>query len=377
MTLREQMLDVLDCTRIEEMFGFSGNLLVATSFAVIKNANVYIVAEKDLHIYVRLFKSWDLNVHRVVCAEPKEFPKVDDVEIVSPQDLLTDATPRKFLFVFESAYKKEDSFVFWNDFAKKFSALAVYFIMHNEETVISFNYRLFDEDRIFYYQSHKAELMELFDSLADETSKRSLFHYVECYMRNCVYRGEHIPTRWKYFFGGKYERLYKHLDNDEVWINCGANEGDTIFQYLSFDFKPKKIYAFEGDEEIYGHMLENLKLLPAEKRALVEPINEFIGETTDFEKILAGNKCTLIDADIEGAELPFLHAMEKIIRADRPVMAICVYHLKEDLLTVPQFIQSICDDYVYYLRKYTSSYAHLKHSGELVFYAVPKERSLW
>ncbi len=121
-------------------------------------------------------------------------------------------------------------------------------------------------------------------------------------------------------------------------------------------------------------MLDHLALLPPEKRALVEPINQILDETTDFEKILAGNKCTLLNADIEGAELPMLHAMKNIIQADRPVMAICVYHFKEDLLTVPQFIQSICRDYVYYLRKYTSYFQNVKKNYEIIFYAVPAER---
>lgn len=209
---------------------------------------------------------------------------------------------------------------------------------------MAFNLEQFDVDSMYYYQCHKEELMNLFDSLADETSKRALYHYGESYVLNCVYRGEQTPTRWKYFFGGKYERLYKHLYG-ECWINCGANEGDTIFAYLSFDFKPKKIYAFEGDTTIYNQMLNNLKLLPPDKRNLVEPINEFLGENTDFEKILTGNKCTLLNADIEGAELPMLHAMKNIIQRDRPVIAICVYHLKEDILTVPQFLQFSCSDY--------------------------------
>ena len=202
-----------------------------------------------------------------------------------------------------------------------------------------------------------------------------LYHYVESYVTNCVYKGEHISTRWKYFFGGKYERLYRHLDG-ECWINCGANNGDTVFSYLSWNFKPKKIYAFEGDKNNFNILSKNLLLLPPDKRALVEPINEFIDDNTDFEKILAGNKCTLLNADIEGAELPMLHAMKNVIQADRPVIAICVYHYKEDLLTVPQFLQSICTDYVFYMRKYTSYHFHLKNTGEMVFYAVPVERSI-
>ena len=377
MALREQMLEMLYSTRVEEeVCEISGDLTVAVSLCRMNRSNVYIVAENDLHTYVRLFKSYGLNVHKVVCSKPKEFSKVDDVEVVSIQDLLTDMTPRKFFFVFTDFV---DINFFMTRFADIPSAempnLNFFVTPYNAQRLNLNSVDEYDANSMFYYRSHKAELMELFDSLADETSKRALFCYVESYVRNCVYRGEHNPTMWRYFFGGKHERLYKHLDG-EVWINCGANEGDTVFQYLSFDFNPKKIYAFEGDTEIYGRMLNNLELLPPDKRALVEPINEMIDASTDFEKILAGDKCTLINADIEGAELPFLHATERIIRADRPVIAVCLYHFKEDLLTVPQFLQSICRDYVWYIRKYTPYLLSVKKVHELVFYAVPKERAL-
>ena len=377
MTLREQMLEMLDCTRLEEeVCEISGDLLVTVSLGRMNRSNVYIVAENDLHAYVRLFKSYGLNVHKVVCSKPKEFSKVDDVEIVSTQDLLTDMTPRKFFFVFTDAIELNFFITRFADIpSAEMPNLNFFVTPYNAQRLNLYSIDEYDANSMFYYRSHKRELMELFDSLADETSKRALFCYVESYVRNCVYRGEQNPTMWRYFFGGKHERLYKHLDG-EVWINCGANEGDTIFQYLSFDFKPKKIYAFEGDTEIYGRMLNNLELLPPDKRALVEPINEMIDASTDFEKILAGDKCTLLNADIEGAELNLLRAMKKIIRADRPVVAVCVYHLKEDLLTVPQFLQSICRDYVWYMRKYTPYIGNIKRTYELVFYAVPKERAL-
>ena len=382
MSLREEMLAMLDSTRVEECCcEISGDLLVAISLGRMTNSNIYVIAENDLHSYVRLLKSWDLKVHRVVCSLPKPFEMVDDVKIISPHELLTDETPRKFFFLFTT-----DSL---SDEAKNFFVDNLYQIPSAEVpnkifTVLEFNamrmnlnsIHEFDSNSMFYYQSHKEELMQLFDSLADETSKRTLYHYVESYVLNCIYKGEQNSSLWRYFFGGKYERLYKHLDG-ECWINCGANEGDTIFQYLSFDFKPKKIYAFEGDKKIYERMMDNLSFLPPEKRAFVEPINEMIDENTDFEKILAGNRCTLLNADIEGAELSMLHAMKNIIQADRPVMAICIYHFKEDLLTVPQFIQSICTDYVYHMRKYTSYLGSIKKNHEIIFYAVPRERSIW
>ena len=374
MNLREKMLDMLDGSRVEELHALGGDILLSVSRAIMLNANVYIWADKDLHTYVRLFKSWGLNVHRVVCFMPKDFHKVDDVEIILTAELFQDKTPNKFFFVDACAYPMENPADFWNEQMNFLQPLGVHFIDNNDRQSMVFNFASFDTDKSFYYQSHKKDLMELFDSLADETSKRALYFYVESFVKNCVYGGEHNPTRWKYFFGGKYERLYKHLDG-ECWINCGASIGDTIFAYLSFGFKPKKIYAFEGGKHFYDIMLKNLSLLPPDKRALVEPINAMIDEQTDFEKILAGNKCTLLNADIEGAELKLLQAMEKVIRNDRPVIAICVYHFKEDLLSVPQFLQSICSDYIFYIRKYTPYWGYLKKNGEMVFYAVPVERS--
>ena len=380
MQLRSKMLALLDCTHIEETFETAGKLLAIISLAAMMRSNVYIVAEKNLHTYARLFKSWDLHVQRVVCSLPKDFDRVDDVEIVAPKDLLTDKMPRKFFFLFTPDFTAGDDKNFWSTQFDDIPAAdlpnQIFIVDGNNKLVMNANTNdRFEADRMYYYQSHKAELMNLFDMLADETSKLTLYRYVESYVRNCVYKGEHIPTRWKYFFGGRYEQLYEHLDG-ECWINCGASLGDTVFQYLSFDFKPKKIYAFEGNNETYNIMVQNLKLLPQDKCALVKPINEFITATTDFEKILAGDKCTLLNADIEGAELPMLRAMKNIIQADRPVMAICVYHLKEDLLTVPQFIQSLCPNYIFYLRKYTSFIGRFKNNGELVFYAVPAERNL-
>ena len=379
MNLRNKMLAMLDSTRVEENYEIAGKLLIVVSIALTNHANVYIVAENDLHIYVRLFKSWGLTVCKVVCVQPKDFKKVDDVEIIVPQDLLTDKTPRKFFFLFHPDCSSGELKEFFNTRENEIPSAQmrnmIFNVLHFDALKLHGNvFPFFDSNRTFYYQSHKKDLIELFDSLADETSQQALYYFVEAYVLNCPYKGEHIPTRWKYFFGDKYERLYKHLDG-ECWINCGASIGDTIFAYLSFDFKPKKIYAFEGDKNTYNVLLENLFALLPEERALIEPFNEMITAETDFEKILAGNKCTLLNADIEGAELKLLRAMKKIIQADRPVIAVCVYHWKEDMFNVSQFLQSICENYVFYMRKYTCSYRALKNCHEIVFYAVPIERS--
>ena len=96
LNLREKMLDMLDGSRVEELHEIAGNVLLSVSRAIMLKANVYIWADIDLHTYVRLLKSWGLNVHRVVSFMPKDFQKVDDVEVISRTELFQDKTPNKF-----------------------------------------------------------------------------------------------------------------------------------------------------------------------------------------------------------------------------------------------------------------------------------------
>ena len=68
--------------------------------------------------------------------------------------------------------------------------------------------------------------------------------------------------------------------------------------------------------------------------------------------------------DIEGAELEALRGAAKTIRRCKPKLAICVYHRREDLITIPQFIKSISSGYKLYLR------GHLYCPSEVVLYAI-------
>lgn len=54
--------------------------------------------------------------------------------------------------------------------------------------------------------------------------------------------------------------------------------------------------------------------------------------------------------DIEGAELSALKGAERTIREHKPKLAICVYHRREDLITLPRFILSLNPSYKLFLR---------------------------
>ena len=56
--------------------------------------------------------------------------------------------------------------------------------------------------------------------------------------------------------------------------------------------------------------------------------------------------------DVEGAELSALRGAVNTLKRCKPALALSVYHRKEDLITIPQFIKSIYKDCKFYLRQY-------------------------
>jgi hypothetical protein len=74
--------------------------------------------------------------------------------------------------------------------------------------------------------------------------------------------------------------------------------------------------------------------------------------------------------DIEGAEYDALRGGVNVIRRDRPILAICVYHTQSDIWRIPLLVHSMVPEYKLYLRAYEGD------GFQTVMYAVPSERIL-
>lgn len=233
-----------------------------------------------------------------------------------------------------------------------------------------------DIGRIEYYREHCKELESIYNQLYDEKSKKIMLEFIRTYIQYGTYSMKQCSGDIKYFYGqnedGTKEELYKHLKN-EVWINCGSNNGDNIFWYFANGLSAKRVYAYEADKKVYERLVKNLEYLPEKYKSVVCPINEFINEKTDWKTIKAG-AITLVNADIEGGELNLLSSLKNIIEISRPVIALCSYHKASDLVELPQYIQHIVNDYCFVLRKYESNVENVRRTAELVLYAIPAER---
>ena len=231
-----------------------------------------------------------------------------------------------------------------------------------------------------YYVQNPVQYAEDFlwayNFLADSESKETLLEFIRCSLKNDSWiLPEHmcIDKYWGCDFEGK-DVLYRHLD-DEIWLNCGSCKGDTIFNYLGKGYRFKKIYAVEGSNNAFGELYENIQLLEGIKEN-IELINMYIGNENGqlcMNDFFHDKEVTLINADIEGAEMDVLQSAKDVIIAQKPVIAICVYHHFDDTINFMKYLQEIQSDYHFYLRKYVSG-VYNRFMNEVVLYAIPTNR---
>lgn len=174
---------------------------------------------------------------------------------------------------------------------------------------------------------------------------------------------------------------------NETFVDCGVFDGETIKEFISrndnsFDY----IYGFEPDKNNYENSINNLKSISPKKikifnlgswyknnilkfNSISERVSEIDPNGTVEIKVdsidnLINNKVSFIKMDVEGAELNSLRGAEKIIKLNRPKLAVCLYHKPEDIYDITYWINSLELNYKFYIR------LHTRFSQELVLYCV-------
>lgn len=190
------------------------------------------------------------------------------------------------------------------------------------------------------------------------------------------------------------------MKNDaECLVDCGAYIGDTLETYMKFNSKFEKAFLFELDPEVYKRMLRNVVNIQENTEGVIQcypygvaadyfnvsitmgdsnssvvssndKIENYVtcGKVVPLDGILTNERVTFIKMDIEGAEMSALKGAERIIKTQKPTLAICIYHSPEDMLKIPQYIKSLVPEYKIYIRHYTDL------DVETVCYAIPEEK---
>lgn len=180
----------------------------------------------------------------------------------------------------------------------------------------------------------------------------------------------------------------------EVFVDCGAYDGDTVQQVLARCSDIGRVLAIEADPHNYSRLTAFTRALAPGVRDKIELLNVAVSdspgqlkfqatggegahlsadgdvavECTRIDDLLGDVPPTFIKMDIEGAELDALRGAARTIARYRPILSICVYHRQSDLWTIPAYIASVVPQYKIFLRP------HDVDGWQLVCYAVPPER---
>ena len=188
--------------------------------------------------------------------------------------------------------------------------------------------------------------------------------------------------------------LYK-IDEEEVFVDCGAYDGDTIRDFLQFSGgRFRRIYAFEADPQNFAKLERFVGELPTSVRERIEPIGKAAGERAGVLRFSATGTAaasvsaqgidvpsvtldhelsvppTLIKMDIEGSEVAALRGAQGVVGKLAPILCVCVYHSQDHLWNIPLQIASSHAGYKMFLRP------HVRESWDLVCYAIPAARLL-
>ncbi len=225
--------------------------------------------------------------------------------------------------------------------------------------------------------------------LEDEFSKETYRSLLISYLTNDIGYLRKVFVRHQYFEIPEFSIQTE----DEIFVDCGAYTGDTLEYFITIKAGClKRVYSFEPTEKTYqalcirkerllkewaleeDQIITEKKIVTAKsgveyflKKGKREQSNQ-IGikslhgsvpvEAISLDEYFAEKeeKPTFIKADIEGAEFEMLKGAEGIIRASKPLLAICIYHKIEDLYEIPMLLKQFRPDYKMSIRQHMPNY---------------------
>lgn len=235
----------------------------------------------------------------------------------------------------------------------------------------------------FIFKLYREEVLFCFDLFEDQFSKDTYAHIISCRLANIMPAKDYIVEN-QYFWIRQIKTL-----KDEIFIDCGAFTGDTIEEYIRQKKGLfKQIIAFEPDSGNFAAMQHRINRLREEwrfteasvklyccgvgadnsKRAFMADgtvgsayMDEAEGENAQNMDIVSIDKVCkepydFLKADIEGYEYNMLLGAKESICANKPIMAVCIYHNAVDMFSIMCYIHSLVPAYKFSVRHHSATF---------------------
>lgn len=216
------------------------------------------------------------------------------------------------------------------------------------------------------------------------------------YLNNVLLRA-HGDRSWftrpapeeSYFLPGVFE-----TSPADIFLDCGAFDGDTIRGLLARQPEWARIEAIEADALSFARLTDFVETLePAVQerihlhqcavgaengRIRFENTGKAASTIADeggievnlatIDALFSSTNLSIVKMDIEGAERDALLGGKNVFQRDNPILSVCAYHKQEDIWDLPLLMREICPDSKLYLR------THGGDAIQTVAYAVPPQR---
>ncbi len=232
-----------------------------------------------------------------------------------------------------------------------------------------------------YYQKNINNISKAVDMLADDESKEML--------KNIVRFRSGLMNEYSAFKSND-EQYFNKLtcnskDTNITYVDGGAYDGDTYFECIK-NINIFEAYLFEPDPNNLETLNKNCKAAdikpaviplglsdsyntftfsPCGEGGHIDDEGEITIATCAMDEFFGDKKVDFIKLDIEGNEKNALLGAKNIIKNHNPIICLSAYHKPEDIWDLANVINSISNNYSFYLRQ------HLYNSLELVLYAIP------
>ena len=236
---------------------------------------------------------------------------------------------------------------------------------------------------------HEEQYRKLYANLGDEKSRKTLM----CILR---YRTtgdfDILHAESDFIFNQYFDKDIMQFTDHEVFVDCGGFVGDTTEMFISRIRNFSRIYSYEPENGNYEKAERYLSTWEHQVYHKITLRNTGVGKESATLKISSGGAgshisqtgdqevhivsldedisepVSFIKMDIEGFELDALAGAKNHILAEKPKLAICVYHKPDDLWQIPEYILQLNPTYKLYLRQY--KYDDGQNPWESVLYAI-------
>ncbi len=224
-----------------------------------------------------------------------------------------------------------------------------------------------------YFSAHGKDVQNNLDLLADEKS-REIYSNIIKFRTTMNYRYHPRMETPQYFIKDIIE-----VGEEEVFLDVGGYAGSSSADFIEYcDHKYKKIVIFEPDEMCIRLINEN-KRLDKDRYVLINKgvwdkecmigfektgksdsrvVENYDGggmiSVTSLDLCSECQDATFIKMDIEGSEMKALMGAEKLIKKNKPKLAICIYHSNEDMIRIISYVHDLVPEYRIYVRHHSA-----------------------